>query len=102
MTLEAVQTIEVECFDQTLRVKLVGGGEPWYQTVNYTVAGVEWHDNLGAFWFDMKNRGHSAHWFGNVLEEIENEIDVRLELNSGTTWLNISDEVKREIEIATS
>jgi hypothetical protein len=27
---------------------------------------------------------------------------VRLELNSGTTWLNISDEVKREIEIATS
>jgi hypothetical protein len=97
MTLEAVQTVEVARFSRMLRVRLVGGGEPWYQTVNYTLVGVEWHNNLGAFWFDMKNRKHCADRFANVLEEIENEIDVRFQLDSATTWTNVPDEVKREI-----
>jgi hypothetical protein len=101
MTSEAVKTVEVACLDRMLLVRLVGRGEPWYQTVNYTLTGVEWHNNLGAFWFDMKNRERCAHWFANVLEELENEIDVRLHLDSATTWTNVPDEVKREIELAT-
>lgn len=100
MTLEAVQTVEVACFDRKLRVRLVGGGKPWYQTVNYTVARIEWHNSLGAFWFDMKNRKNCVNWFASVLEELENEIDVRLQLDSATTWTNVPDEVKREIELA--
>lgn len=101
MTSETVQTVEVGCPDRTLRVRLVGGGEPWYETVNHTLTGVEWHTNLGAFWFDMKNRERCAHWLANLLEELENEIDVRLQLDSATSWKNVTDEVKREIESAT-
>lgn len=102
MTLETVQTVEVACFDRILRVRLLGGGEPWYQTVNHTLVGVEWHNNPGAFWFDMKNREPCANWFANALEEIENEIDVRFQLDNAATWANIPDEMKREIELAMS
>ena len=101
MTLEAVQTVEIACFDRMLRVRLEGGGQPWYQTVNYTLTGVEWHNNLGAFWFEMQNQKRAANWFADVLEELENEIDVRLQLTSATTWTNVPDDVKREIEFAT-
>ncbi|SFG08507.1 hypothetical protein SAMN05518865_10863 [Duganella sp. CF458] len=80
----------------------MGGGEPWFQTVNYTLVGIEWHNNLGAFLFNMKSRGRSPDWFAYVLEELENEIDLRLQLNSATTWLNVPDDVKREIELATN
>ena len=101
MTLEAVQTVEVACIDRMLIVKLVGGGEPWYQTINHTMTGVEWHNNMGAFWFDKRNRKCFADWFANALEELENEIDVRLQFDSATTWTNVPDEVKRDIEFVT-
>ena len=100
MTLEAVQSVEIVCFDRTLRVRLEREGQPWYQTVNYTLTGIEWHHNPGAFWFDMHNHKRSANWFASVLLELENEIDVRLQLTSATTWTNVPDEVKREIEFA--
>lgn len=101
MTLETVQTVEVACIDRMLLVKLVGGGEPWYETINYTMTGVEWHNNLGAFCFDMQNRKCFDHWFADALKEVENEIDVRLQFDSATTWTNVTDEVKRDIELAT-
>lgn len=98
MTVEAVQTVEVAFSDRMLRVRLVSSGKPWYQTVNYTVTGVEWHNDISAFWFDMKNQ--CATWFSDVLEEIENEIDVRLQVTA-TTWTNVPDEVRRAFELAT-
>lgn len=100
MTLETIQTVEVAGADRMLQVMLVSGGEPWYQAVNYTVTGVEWHNHSGVFWFDMENRRRSADWFANVLQELENELDVRLQLDGATTWLNVPDEMKSEIELA--
>jgi|APAra7269097289_1048552.scaffolds.fasta_scaffold10956_3 hypothetical protein len=102
MTLETIQTVEVTCFDQMLRVSILGGGEPWFQTVNYALVGIEWHNNLGAFWFNMQSRGCTPDWLANVLKEVENEIDVRLQLDTATSWLNVPDDVRHEFELATN
>ena len=100
MPLETVQAVKVARFGRTLQLRLAGGGESWYDTVNYTLVGVEWQNDLGAFGFKMKNRKHRAQWFADVLEELENEIDLRLQLDSAMTWTNVPDEMKREIELA--
>lgn len=102
MTLETIETVEVTSFDQMLRVRIVGGGESWFQTVNYTLVGIEWHNNLGEFWFNMKSRGRIPDWLANVLKELEKEIDVRLQLDSATSWLNVPDDVRHEFELATN
>ncbi|MGO4380726.1 hypothetical protein [Pseudoduganella sp. RAF53_2] len=78
----------------------MSSGERWYQTVNFIATGVEWHNDIGAFGFDMKNRKRCATWFFDILEEIENEIDVRLKLENATTWINVPNEVRHEIELA--
>lgn len=48
----------------------------------------------------MKNRENSSNWFTNVLEELGNEIDMRLQLDSETTWTNVPDEMQSEIKLA--
>jgi len=100
MTLETIQTVEVTCLDQMLRVSILGGGELWFQTVNYTLVGIEWHNTLGAFWFSMKSRGCTPDWLANFLKELEDEIDVQLQLDATTSWLNVPDDVMHEIELA--
>ncbi len=100
MTFETVLNIEIASADSLLVVTLDGGGRPSYQHVYRAAAGVYWDNDVGAFKFDVKNDQRFAHWFAHIRKVLEDEMDVRLRLDSTTTWSNVPDDVQREIELA--
>ncbi len=99
MNLETVSNIEFAIADSLLIVRLDGGGKPSYQHVYRAAAGVYWDNDFGAFKFDTKNDKRLVHWFAHVRQVIEEEMDVRLLLDSKTTWTNVPSQIQQEIQL---
>jgi hypothetical protein len=100
MTLESVSNIAIAPGDTLLVVKLDGGGKPSYQYVYRVAAGVYWDNDAGAFKFDTKNDKRFAHWFAHLRKVLEEEMNVQLSLESRTTWTNVPNDVRHEIELS--
>jgi hypothetical protein len=100
MTLETVSNIEFSSSDGLLVVRLDGGGEPSYQHVYRVAAGIYWDNDAGAFKFNMKSDNNLVQWFAHIREVLEDEMDIRLRLDSRTTWKNVPSNIQHEIELA--
>lgn len=102
MKLETISNIEIAADDSLLVVGLESGGSPSYQYVYRAAAGVYWDDNAGAFKLNMKNDKRFVHWFAHVSKILEEEMNVQLHLEVRTTWINVPNIVRNEIELSRS
>ena len=100
MASETVLNIEIASASGMLIGRLEGSGKPNYQHVYRAGAGVCWDNDAGAFKFDTKVDNRVAHWFAHIREVLEDEMDLRLRVDSTTTWTNVPNEVRRKIELS--
>lgn len=100
MTLETVSNIELSSSDGLLVVRLDGGGRPSYHHFYRAAAGIYWDNDAGAFKFNTKNDTNFVQWFAHIREVLEDEMNVRLRLDSRTTWKNVPSNIQHEIELA--
>ncbi|TLX45119.1 hypothetical protein C1E24_20625 [Pseudoalteromonas phenolica] len=93
--MELIERVEILENGQLILV-LASGGSPSYQHIYREAAEVQWNNNLKAFTSPVPREWSHSGWFHHIVKIAKN-CNINLTINNQTSWVNISDDVKKEI-----
>ena len=93
--MEVIGKVEILENNQLI-VVLASGGQPDYQYIYREAAEVNWDDDLKAFKSHAPSEWSHSDCFHHIIKVAKN-VSINLTLNNDTTWVNISNNIKKQM-----
>lgn len=93
---ESILKIEVNCENQLLIYPKYSKFPMIYRAAN----GINWNSNKNALISSVPREWNHSVWFKHIVNFIASEYEIKLNLINETDWINIPNDIKKEIATA--